>query len=88
MQNIRSLHKLLKSYWDRQIQNNIKHLRWSASQNKYCLNASVQPEIFQGKGYFVELGHFNKLFAKNKGEKGLTGKHFLIFKKGMGRSPP
>ena len=28
-------------------------------------NTGVQPEIFQGRGGFVELGHFDKLFVKN-----------------------
>ena len=27
--------------------------------------SGAQPEIFQGRGGFVELGHFNKYFVKN-----------------------
>ena len=29
----------------------------------------MQPEIFQGRGGFVELGHFNKHFVKNTRKK-------------------
>ena len=31
--------------------------------------AGSQPEIFQGRGGFVELGHFDKFFVKNTREK-------------------
>ena len=37
----------------------------------------MQPEIFQGRGGFVELGHFHKHFAKNA-RKDLVGKHFFL----------
>ena len=42
--------------------------------NRYLLDAlvihinkssSTQPDIFQGRGGFVELGHFDKIFVKN-----------------------
>ena len=29
----------------------------------------MQPEIFQGRGGFVELGHFDKHFVKNTRKK-------------------
>ena len=45
----RSLHNLLRSYQDRRIQNTVKYLRWSVLQKDQCLNASAQPEIFQGR---------------------------------------
>ena len=38
----------------------------------------MQPEISQGMGSFVELGHFDKHFVKNA-KKGLAGKHFGVF---------
>ena len=38
----------------------------------------AQPEIFQGRGGFVDLGHLDKLFVKNT-EKGTTGKNFGAF---------
>ena len=42
-------------------------------------NISVaQPEIFQGGGDFVELGHFDKLFVKNK-KKGPHREKFWNF---------
>ena len=36
----------------------------------------AQPEIFQGRGGFVELGRFDKLFVKNTRKKGPAGKIF------------
>ena len=42
-------------------------------------HAGPQPEFFQGKGGFMELGHFNKHFVKNKQKKGPPGKNFGIF---------
>ena len=42
-------------------------------------HASAQPEIFQGRGGFVELGHFDKDFVKNTRNKGPTGKNFEVF---------
>ena len=33
------------------------------------LHAGAQPEIFQGRGGFVELGHLDKYFVKNTGKK-------------------
>ena len=37
--------------------------------------AAAQPEIFQGRGGFAELGHFDKLFVKNT-KKAYAGKYF------------
>ena len=34
----------------------------------------MQPEIFQGRGGFVKLGHFDKHFVKNSGKKGSARK--------------
>ena len=39
----------------------------------------AQPEIFQGRGDFVELGHFDKLFVKNTHKKGPQGKILELF---------
>ena len=44
----------------RRIQNTVKHLKWSILKKKSCLSAATQPEIFLGRGGFVELGHFYK----------------------------
>ena len=33
----------------------------------------AQPEFFQGRGGFVELGYFDKLFDKNTRKKALQG---------------
>ena len=35
----------------------------------YFLCSGVQPEIFQGRGGFVKLGHFNKHFIKKSRKK-------------------
>ena len=61
----------------------------------------AQPEIFQGRGGFVKLGHFNKHFVKNTRKKGAAGKifgvyqglfskirHFFDFQKIAGRASP
>ena len=36
---------------------------------KLITKSGAQPEIFQGRGGFVELGHFDKLFVKNTKRK-------------------
>ena len=37
--------------------------------NEVKHNSGAQIEIFQGRGGFVELGHFNKHFVKNTRKK-------------------
>ena len=39
----------------------------------------AQTEIFQGRGDFVELGHFDKYFVKNARKKGSQGKYLESF---------
>ena len=39
----------------------------------------AQPEIFQARRSFLKLGHFDKLFVKNKRKKGPAGKEFGAF---------
>ena len=64
--NIRSPCKLLNSYSkQRRIQNTVKHLRWSVLHKELYLSAGAQPEIFQVREGFVELGHFVKHCVKN-----------------------
>ena len=41
--------------------------------------AGVQPEIFQGRGGFMELGHFNKLFIQYSRKKAPHGKILKLF---------
>ena len=41
--------------------------------------SGAQPEIFQGRGGFVELGHFNKYFVKNTIKKAPQGKILEFF---------
>ena len=38
-----------------------------------CLYAGAQPDIFQGRGGFLKLGHFNKYFVKYSRTKGPAG---------------
>ena len=37
--------------------------------------SGAQPEIFQGRGGLLGLGHFYKLFVKNTRKKGPAGKN-------------
>ena len=37
-----------------------------------------QPEIFQGRGGFAELGRFDKHFFKNARKKGFVGENFAV----------
>ena len=39
-------------------------------------HAGVQPEIFQDRRGFVELGHFDKHFVKNTRKKGPARENF------------
>ena len=39
----------------------------------------AQPEMFQGRGGFVKLGHFDKYFIKKSRKKGSAGKNFVVF---------
>ena len=41
--------------------------------------SGAQPEIFQGRGGFVELEHSNKCFVKNTRKKAVQGKIFELF---------
>ena len=40
--------------------------------------SGAQPKIFQSKGGFVKLGHFDKHLVKKSRKKGLAGKFFLL----------
>ena len=42
-------------------------------------HVGAQPEIFQGRGGFVEQGHFDKHFVKNTQEKGPAEKILEFF---------
>ena len=57
---------------------------WSLKKKKQrnfrIINDSgVQPEIFQGRGDFVKLGHFNKHFIKKSRKKAPKGKILEFF---------
>ena len=41
--------------------------------------SGVQPEIFQGRGSFVKLGHFDKHFIKKSRKKAPQGKILEFF---------
>ena len=36
--------------------------------------AGAQPEFFQGRGFFMKLGHFDEHFVKNTWKKSHAGK--------------
>ena len=42
-------------------------------------NTGTEQEFFQGRGGFMEFGHFNKHFVKNTRKEDLTGKTFVFF---------
>ena len=46
-------------------------------KHKYI--TGVQPEIFQGRGGSVKLGHFDKHFIKKSRKKGSVEKNFGVF---------
>ena len=49
----------------------------SCKQYRLCAKITgVQPEIFQGRRGFVELGHSDKHFVKNTREKGARREKF------------
>ena len=43
------------------------------------MSADTQPEIFQGRGGFVELGYFDKYFVKNTRKKAPQRNIFEFF---------
>ena len=43
------------------------------------MSAGAQPEIFQGREGFEDLGHFEKHVVKNPRKIGSTGKHSRVF---------
>ena len=49
------------------------------SAGQFQSNAGAQPEIFQGKGGLVGLGHFCKHFVKNTRKKATQGKIWEFF---------
>ena len=53
----------------------IAHLVRSARK---CYFTGAQPEIFQGRGGFAELGHLNKNFVKNTRKKAPQGKFWSL----------
>ena len=48
-------------------------LRFNKEVQKEPSKAGMQSEIFQGRGSFGELGHFDKHFVINLRKKGLAG---------------
>ena len=48
-------------------------------RHSYDIYAGAQPEIFQGRGVLVKLGHFYKHFVKNTRKKSPTGKNLGVF---------
>ena len=45
-------------------------------------DSDAQPGIFQGRGVFLESGHFDKHFMYNTGMKGPAGKNLGLFSPG------
>ena len=57
----------------------ILYLHFLKQKSPFSKVTGAQPEIFKGRGGFLELGHFNKPFVKNKREKGPVGKNLGFF---------
>ena len=51
----------------------LRCLKWLFYHGGYS-SSGAQPDIFQGRGGFVKLGHFDKHFVKNSRKKGPAGK--------------
>ena len=62
---IRSLYKLLGSYWDRDV--------FRTQSNIFSMECLAKR---QGR---VELGHFNTQYTINKSKRGSAGKHLEVF---------
>ena len=61
--SIRSMYKLQSSYRERNVNQ----------------KPGAQPKMFQGRGGFEELGHFDKHFVKNTRKKALQGNILEFF---------
>ena len=57
---------------------NLRALMWHFSKVLWEI-AGAQPEIFQGRGGFVKLGHFDKHFVKNSRKRAAQGKFLSFF---------
>ena len=51
-----------------------QNLEW-----RKCITSGAQPDLSQGTGGLVGLGHFYKHFLKNTRKKGPAGKNVGIF---------
>ena len=75
VQSVRSLYKLLSSYWSRRL---FRHCHWFYDGASYEKNdAWVLVRNFSGG--FMELGHFDKHIVENTTKKDPTWKHFGAF---------
>ena len=75
--SLRSLYKLLSSYRDKApylVFRNCQTFKMESfvkrNDVRKCKSGSVQPEMFQGRRVFAELGHFDKDFVNNTRQKG------------------
>ena len=58
----------------------MKQVEFSYSWNWQATSyPGAQPDIFQGRGGLVKLGHSEKHFVKNSRKKGLAGKTLKFF---------
>ena len=78
--NIKSLQRLLRSYWERGVFRTLSSIYNGAffKQNNAWMQAHNQKFFRAGEG-FVERGHFDKYFVRNIRKKAPTGKHFEGF---------
>ena len=76
--SIRSLHKLLSSYWGRGVFRTLLNI-WDGA---FCKKNNAWVKVHNQKffrGRFAEKGHFDKDFVKSTRKCSPAGKHFGVF---------
>ena len=61
-------------------------LLWLTNGKPYHVGA--EPEIFQSRGDFVELGDYDEHFVKNTRNKGPSGKNLGVFSPKYSKTTP
>ena len=63
----------------RQVFGNVFQILLEQLLSRFGQSTGAQPEIFQGRGDFVKLGHSDKHFVKNSRKKRSCGEKFWSF---------
>ena len=73
------LHLVLWQKWEKKKKKLAVFRSRPTGINKPNERTGAQPDIFQGRGGFVKLGHFDTHFIKNSIRKGPAGKIWEFF---------